>query len=374
MAEPMEILGSMSGTSMDGVDAAVLVTDGERILGFGPTAFRPYREAERAALRAALGRWPGEPGVEAAATVVVAAHAEALAPLPGEVVALHGQTLAHEPRGRGTHQAGDGARLAAALGRTVVWDFRTGDVAAGGEGAPLAPAYHFACARWAGLREPVAFLNLGGVANLTWLDPRAEAPEAPGALLAFDTGPASAPLDDLMAARLGRPFDEGGALAATGTVDERVIEAMPPLAAEGERPRSLDRGDFAALSAAVEGLSDARAAATLTAAAAEGVARGLALCPTRPRRLLVTGGGRRNGAMMAAVAERCGLRAEPVEALGLDGDMLEAQAFAFLAARVLRGLPTSFPGTTGVRRPVTGGRVDGVPGREGARRIAAGGR
>ena len=356
--EPLAILGSMSGTSMDGVDAAVLVTDGERIEGFGPSAYRPYSEAEREALRRALGRWPGEAGVEDAAAVVEAAHAEVMAPLPGAVAAFHGQTLAHEPHGRGTHQVGDGVRLAVALGRPVVWDFRSADVAAGGEGAPLAPAYHLACARWAGLGEPAAFLNLGGVSNLTWLDPRAGAPEAPGALVAFDAGPANAPLDDLMAARRGAARDEGGRLASTGTADEGVIDALLAREALGRPPpRSFDRGEFADLVGRVAGLSDADAAATLTAAVAACVAHGLGFCPSRPSRLLVTGGGRRNAAMMAALSERTGLPVEPVEALGLDGDMLEAQAFAFLAARVLRGLPTSFPSTTGVRAPVVGGRV-----------------
>ena len=367
MADAIAVLGSMSGTSLDGVDAAVLVTDGERIEAFGPSAYRPYAEPERAVLRRALGRWPGEPGVDAAAVVVLAAHAEALAPMPGEMVAFHGQTLAHEPprthrTGRGTHQAGDGARLAAALGRPVAWDFRSADVAAGGEGAPLAPAFHHACARWAGLGEPVAFLNLGGVGNLTWLDPRAERPGAPGALLAFDTGPANAPLDDLVAARLGRRRDEGGRLAAGGAIAQRVIEALlsrdllarPP-------PRSFDRDDFADLGGLVADLSDADAAATLTAAAAACVARGLEACPSRPSRLLVTGGGRHNATMMAMVAELCGVPAEPVESVGLDGDMLEAQAFAFLAARALRGLPLSFPGTTGVPAPTAGGRVSRPP-------------
>ncbi len=366
--EPQATLGSMSGTSMDGVDAAVLVTDGERIEAFGPSAYRPYTDAERATLRAALGRWPGEPGVAEAAAVVEAAHAEAMAPLPGALAAFHGQTLAHEPRrscpgGRGTHQAGDGARLSRLIGRPVVWDFRSADVAAGGEGAPLAPAYHFACARWAGIDEPAAILNLGGVSNLTWLDPRAEAPEAPGALLAFDAGPANAPLDDLMAHRLGTARDEGGRLASRGTAEEGVVDALLAREALGRPPpRSFDRGEFADLVGQVEALSDADAAATLTAAAAACVARGLAACPSRPSRLLVTGGGRRNAAMMAALAERTGLPAEPVEALGLDGDMLEAQAFAFLAMRVLGGRPTSFPSTTGVRAPVAGGRVHRLTG------------
>lgn len=343
----------MSGTSLDGVDAAVLVTDGTRIEGFGPSAYRAYSGAERAMIRAALGRWPGEDGVTEAAAAVEGAHAGVLADLPGDPVGFHGQTLAHEPGGRGTHQCGSGARLAAATGRTVVWDFRSGDVEAGGEGAPLAPVFHHACARWAGLGT-CAFLNLGGVGNLTFVGPGP--PEE--ALLAFDTGPANAPLDDLMAARGLGAFDEGGRLAASGAVAERVIER---LLARGYfarmPPKSLDRDDFPGLAGEVAALSDADAAATLTAAAAACVAKGLGHLPSPPDRILVTGGGRLNPAMMAMIADLCAIPAVPVEEVGLDGDMLEAQAFAFLSVRVLNGMPISFPRTTGVPAAMAGGRV-----------------
>ena len=352
----LQVLGTMSGTSMDGVDAAVLVTDGRTIGSFGRTAFRPYAEHERAAI-AAAGRWPGEPGVAEAARIVEDAHAALCADLPGALVGVHGQTLAHDPAGRGTHQVGDGAALATRLGRPVAWDFRTADVAAGGQGAPLAPAFHFAAARWAGLRS-AAVLNLGGVANLTWIDGAAEAPEDPGALLAFDTGPAGALLDDMMRARLGRGHDEGGRLAAAGTVDEALVErflALPYLSRPA--PKSLDRDDFRALAAAAGELDEADAAATLTAISAAGVAAGLRLAPARPDRLLVAGGGRRNATMMAMIAERAGVPTIPVEEVGLDGDMLEAQAFAFLAARVAEGLPITFPGTTGAPAPLRGGRI-----------------
>ncbi|HET9069943.1 MAG TPA: anhydro-N-acetylmuramic acid kinase, partial [Amaricoccus sp.] len=180
----------MSGTSMDGVDAAVLETDGVTIEGFGPSAFAPYAAEDRAALRGALGLWPGAPGLEAVEARVRAAHRAAVGRFEGvELVGFHGQTLAHEPRGRGTHQVGRGDRLAREAGVPVVWDFRTADVASGGEGAPLVPFFHFACARWIGAGEPVAFLNLGGVGNVTWVDPRRPGPEAEGALVAFDTGP-----------------------------------------------------------------------------------------------------------------------------------------------------------------------------------------
>ncbi|AXQ93039.1 anhydro-N-acetylmuramic acid kinase [Cereibacter azotoformans] len=352
-------LGTMSGTSLDGVDAAMVLTDGERILEFGATAYRPYSGPEREVLRTALGRWPGEEAVAAAEQVVEAAHAELLARFRGaELVGFHGQTLAHEPGGRGTHQAGSGERLARALGLPVVWDFRSADVQAGGQGAPLAPFYHFACARRLGAEQPVAFLNLGGVGNLTWVDPRQASPEAPGACLAFDTGPANAPINDLMQARFGRSHDEGGRLAARGQVAEPVVERFLGHAFFARMPpKSLDRDAFADLLGAVEGLADADAAATLTAAAAAAVARGAGHFPTPVRQLLVTGGGRRNPVLMAMLESRTGIEAVPVEQVGLDGDMLEAQAFAYLAVRVARGLPTSGPATTGVSACIGGGRI-----------------
>jgi anhydro-N-acetylmuramic acid kinase len=355
---PEWCLGAMSGTSMDGVDAAMVLTDGERVFERGARGYRPYAPAEREVLRGALGCWPGEAGVAEAASVVEAAHAELLSDIKGAaLVGFHGQTLAHAPGGRGTHQAGDGARLARALGLPVAWDFRSADVAAGGEGAPLAPFFHFALARELG-QGPLAFLNLGGVGNLTWADPSKGAPEAEGALLAFDTGPANAPIDDLMRARRETLRDEGGALAAAGRVDEAVIQmflADPYFARRP--PKSLDRGAFPALVEAVAAHSDADAAATLTAAAAAAVAAGAVHFPAAPTRLYVTGGGRLNVTLMRMLRDRLGIPVAPIEVAGLDGDMLEAEAFAFLAARVARSLPLSAPGTTGVPAPTLGGRI-----------------
>ncbi|MCC5983132.1 MAG: anhydro-N-acetylmuramic acid kinase [Rhodobacteraceae bacterium] len=355
----MRALGTMSGTSLDGVDAAVLITDGARIAGFGETAFRPYSVDERATLRAALGRWPGETGVAAAAEVVEIAHAEVMAGFAGiDIAGFHGQTLAHDPDNRRTHQAGCGAVLADALGVPVVWDFRSADMELGGQGAPLAPFYHFALARHIGATAPLVFLNLGGVGNVTWVDPAQPTPEAPGALLAFDTGPGNAALDDLMLARRGAARDEGGALAARGAADRAVIDALL-----AERffhripPKSLDRGAFAALAARVAHLDDPDAAATLAACTAATVAAAEQHYPAPPARMLVTGGGRHNATLMAMIAEAVACPVAPVEDAGLDGDMLEAQAFAYLAVRVARGLPTSCPGTTGVAAAVGGGQI-----------------
>lgn len=356
---PIWALGAMSGTSLDGVDAAMVRTDGVTIEAFGPSAYRPYSPAERATIRAALGQWPGEPAVAAASVVVEDAHAELLSRFTGaEVLGFHGQTLAHEPAGRGTHQCGNGALLAQLLEIPTVWDFRTSDVTMGGQGAPLAPFFHHALARWIGATEPLAFLNLGGVGNITLVDPTTPAPETPGGLLAFDTGPANAPLNDLMLTRFGASHDENGALAAVGDVDEHFIDLFlrhpwfdaPP-------PKSLDRNAFAELIEKTETLSDKDAAATLTALAAACVAQAQVHFPAPVARILVTGGGRHNPVMMQELRRRIPVPIDPVEAVGLDGDMLEAQAFAYLAVRVLRKLPTSGPDTTGAPVLVGGGQI-----------------
>jgi len=355
---PVWALGAMSGTSMDGVDAALLQTDGAQIFGFGDSGYRAFSDTERAVLRAAQGGWPGDAGVDAAAEVVETAHAELLSQYPADIIGFHGQTLAHDPGGHGTHQAGSGEVLAEVLGLPVVWDFRSADVRLGGQGAPLAPFFHFACARWIKAKEPLVFLNLGGVGNLTWLDPSFSAPEDDGACLAFDTGPANAPLDDLMHARVGLNCDTDGALAAAGAADEVVVaQFLQHPYFFKIPPKSLDRNSFPDLLGLVSHLGDADAAATLAAIVIACVVRGLEHCPVMPTRVLVCGGGRKNPVMMAGLTQALGCPVEPVETMGLDGDMLEAQAFAFLAVRVARGLPTSAPGTTGVSTAVGGGRI-----------------
>ena len=356
---PSWVLGTMSGTSLDGVDAAMLRTDGHAILEFGPHAYRPYTDAEQSTIRRAFGQWPGDPDVAAAAEVVETAHAELLARFSGaDLIGFHGQTLAHEPGGRGTHQAGNGALLAQVLNTPVVWDFRSTDVQLGGQGAPLAPFYHFACAKWLGATEPMAILNLGGVGNVTWIDPTQPNPETHGALLAFDTGPANAPINDLMQIRLGLSQDEGGALAATGRVDEALVKAFTAQAYFHKiPPKSLDRNDFRAFIKKTHRLSNADAAATLTAVAAACVAKSAEHFPRAISRLLVAGGGRHNAAMMGELAKRMACDVSNIDDTTLNGDMLEAQAFAFLAARVAYGLPTSCPSTTGVPAAVGGGQI-----------------
>ena len=347
----MRAVGLMSGTSLDGIDAALIETDGERVSATGLAETTPYDPAFRERLRAALGRREAPAELErdltlahVAEVVLVLAEAK-LSPGEIDVIGFHGHTIFHDPKNGVTRQIGDGALLAERAGIDVVNDFRSADVAAGGEGAPLVPLYHAALAR--DLDKPVAVLNLGGVANLTWIGDD-------GHLLAFDTGPGVGLLDDWCAGRAGRPFDADGKLASAGRADQTMVARMlehPYF--DRPAPKSLDRLDFNLDE--VASLSVENGAATLVAFTAACVARGTALFPKIPRNFLVTGGGRRNPALMMALRRALVGAIVPVESVGWNGDALEAQAFGFLAVRSLRGLPLSLPETTGVSRPTPGG-------------------
>lgn len=341
----------MSGTSCDGIDAALIRTDGRDRIETGGFATFPYDDRFRTRLRGVLG---GRGDIAAVERELTLRHARAVRTFLSRervaaaeigVIGFHGHTILHAPERRRTWQIGDGRLLAAETGIDVVCDFRTRDVEEGGEGAPLAPLYHAALA--ASLERPLAVLNIGGVSNVTWIG-------ADGTLLAFDTGPGNALLDDWALKHTGRPVDADGVLALSGRVQEEALRAMmahpyfrrPP-------PKSLDRDAFDA--SPVEKLSAADGAATLTAFTACTAAAARQHFPAPPVRWLVTGGGRRNPALLAALRDHTDATVEPVEAAGWQGDALEAQAFGYLAVRSLRGLPLSFPSTTGVRAPVTGG-------------------
>ena len=365
MAKLMRAIGLMSGTSMDGIDVALIDTDGAQRAQRGPSATYPYSEALRARLRAGIGTAaglqrrqdrPGDlGGLEAELTQL---HARALATFlqtslpPGklatagiDIIGFHGHTVLHAPERGLTVQLGDGAALARATGIDVVYDLRAADVAAGGQGAPLAPAYHAALlARQA---KPVVVVNVGGVANVTWIG-------AAGDLLAFDTGPGNALIDDWMQHRRGLARDEDGGLAATGRAREEVVReylrhpyfGAPP-------PKSLDRNAFTL--ELIAGLGDADGAATLTAFTAQSIARAREHFPEQPRLWVVCGGGRRNKTLMAMLAGWVEAAVAPAEAAGIDGDALEAEAWGYLAVRSRQGLPITFPGTTGAPAPLPGG-------------------
>jgi anhydro-N-acetylmuramic acid kinase len=368
----MRIVGLMSGTSLDGVDAALLDTDGETVTRFGPGLETPFSAAERAVLQAAVDaalvwRFKGpEPAVFAEAErVLTDTHARAVEAVcaragltPGELdlVGFHGQTVVHVPPAGGvpgrTRQLGDGRALAARLSCPVAYDFRSNDMAQGGQGAPLAPIYHAVLAASTGLERPLGVLNIGGVANLTLIG-------SDGALTAFDTGPGNGLIDAWVAEKTGASFDENGTLSAKGRVlDSGLEELLAHAHFTLKGPKSLDRWDFS-LDAA-RNLSVEDGAATLAEFTARSIALGVAACPQRPERLIVCGGGRKNADLLARIARACDLPVVPAEHVGWRGDLIEAEAFAVLAARTARGLPISFPGTTGVGEATGGGRLAGL--------------
>ncbi|WP_298252267.1 anhydro-N-acetylmuramic acid kinase [Bradyrhizobium sp.] len=358
-------LGLMSGTSLDGVDVAMIETDGKRVKAFGPSGYRPYSDPERRLLLQALTEAvhlharEARPGIlQEAERVVTAAHAEAIASFKAQnhitsedidIVGFHGQTVLHRPADKLTVQIGDAAALARAIHIPVMHDFRAADVAAGGQGAPLVPVYHRALAQSLEREGPVVVLNIGGVSNITYIDG--------DTLIACDTGPGNALLDDFIYRTISQRFDCDGRLAAHGIVDESWIAqglslpffALPP-------PKSLDRNDFAKL--VLRDPSPANGAATLTAFTAAAIARIVPLLPRPPRSWIVAGGGARNLTMLRMLRERLSpASVEAADALGWSTDAIEAQAFGFLAARGLKGLPLSYPATTGVSMPMTGGLV-----------------
>jgi anhydro-N-acetylmuramic acid kinase len=359
-------IGLMSGTSLDGVDVALIETDGRRVQAFGPSGFRPYSDAERVLLRQALTeavdlpQRDARPGIlREAERAVTIAHAEAVAAFTAQnrisredvdIVGFHGQTVLHRPEQKMTVQIGDAMALAKAIHIPVMHDFRAADVAAGGQGAPFVPVYHRALAQSLEREGPIVVVNIGGVANVTYID-------GADTLIACDTGPGNALLDDFVLRMTGQRFDCEGRIAAQGAVDVAWVTwalhhpffARPP-------PKSLDRNDFASLK--LRTTSPADGAATLTAFTVEAIARIAPLLPKEPRSWIVAGGGARNLTMMRMLRERLApVTVETAEGLGWSGDAIEAQAFGFLAARGLKGLPLSYPATTGVPIPMTGGEI-----------------
>lgn len=371
--EPVFALGLMSGTSLDGIDAALIRTDGVKVESFGPWMSQPYDDTMRARLRAALLS-AAKLGAGARHVPEIAALTQDMTRLHGEVVGtilaragidrtqiavigFHGQTLWHQPQNRLTLQIGDGEWLARNLAIDVVYDFRSNDVAAGGQGAPLVPLYHQGLARdldgGVGCdKGPLAILNIGGVANVTWLDLRLD-PMREG-ILAFDTGPGNGLIDDWCVRHIGAAMDQDGRLAAQGRVDGAILNALmraPYLSASP--PKSLDRLAFDL--ALADSLSPADGAATLTAFTATTVRAAIAHMPERPVRWIVCGGGRHNPVLMQMLRDQLGSDVATAEQAGWRGDALEAEAFAFLAVRHLRNLPLSLPTTTGAPVPLAGG-------------------
>jgi anhydro-N-acetylmuramic acid kinase len=363
-------IGLMSGTSMDGIDLAVLVTDGENVVERGPSHFVPYEAAFRRRIEASLeeakaivqrDQRPGD--LAALEREITMRHAQAVsafrAKLAGtwaapELIGFHGQTVLHRPEQALTVQLGDGALLARETGMAVVHDMRANDMRHGGQGAPLVPAYHAALARslpeaWAD-SFPVAFVNIGGISNVTWV-PKSGAP------VAFDSGPGNALIDQWVSREGGLPFDENGMIASEGGVIRAVVEQYldSPFFAQAA-PKSLDRNDFTL--AFITGAELADGARTLAAVSAEAILLSAGQMPEPPKLWIVCGGGRKNPHIVADLrtgAEAAGAAVILAEDAALDGDAMEAEAWAYLAVRARHGLPLTFPTTTGCNKPITGG-------------------
>jgi anhydro-N-acetylmuramic acid kinase len=359
LPKPLTVIGAISGTSMDGIDIALIKTDGINVSSTGPGCTIAYPQRLREALLDFL-KDPSqaehdpltelEQGVTDAFSSAISTFMkeEGIEQASVDMIGLHGQTVYHRPERRFTRQLGLGQRMANDLGISVVDGFRLADVASGGHGAPLAPLYHAALAK--DLPQPLMILNLGGVGNVTYLNG--------DSIVAFDTGPASALIDDLVLRRFNIPFDDGGQIARRGTVNQAMLATLmnnPYFAAPA--PKSLDRNDFHRRARIVEGLADDDAVATLAAFTIEATTAAIRHVPMRPLRWLVTGGGRHNQTFMRGLAERLGVPVEPVESVGWNGDLIEAQCFGFLAVRSMLGLPLSLPTTTGVPHPMTGGAL-----------------
>jgi anhydro-N-acetylmuramic acid kinase len=357
----LTVIGLMSGTSMDGIDAAIIRTDGVDRVETGASLTVPYRKA----LYQKLRRLVMDQGRDRKAAALVEreltlAHIEVVERLLAatgfpasaiDMIGFHGHTVLHAPDRRSTWQIGDGELLARRTGIAVVSQFRVADVEAGGQGAPLVPLYH--AARAADLEKPVAVLNIGGVANVTWLG-------ADGAVIAFDCGPGNAMIDDFVHQRTGRPYDASGTLSLSGVADPAILARLldhPYFRVKP--PKSLDRNNFDV--GMVHGLSTQDGAATLAAFTVRAAADSI-LAIGSPRRLLVCGGGRLNRALMAGLTEAMpDVVVAPVESVGWRGDALEAEAFGYLAVRSVRDLPLSLPTTTGVPQPMKGGMLTRPP-------------
>ncbi len=359
---PLVAIGLMSGTSLDGVDAALIETDGESVLDIGSALTVAYSDSFRGKLKEAVeiaGATNKESGDHALVAELTRIHIDVTRQLlrsqqpsskwaQPDVIGFHGHTVLHRPEQKITQQIGDPTKLANAIGVPVVCDFRSNDVVNGGQGAPLAPVYHAALLH--AEDKPIAIVNIGGIANVTWLG------NANHQFIAFDTGPGNGLMDAWVEKCTGERFDNNGDLAAKGKINQEVLsQLLKNSYFKLGHPKSLDRSDFSI--EPIFGLSPADGTATLCAFTAQSIVSSFSLCPEIPKRLYVTGGGRRNVTLMTELSTRSLCPVEEIDSIGVNGDDLEAQAFAFMAVRSVKGLPLSFKGTTGVIKPLTGGNL-----------------
>jgi anhydro-N-acetylmuramic acid kinase len=357
-SKPLEksvILGCMSGTSVDGIDLAIVTTDGVTDVSEGPTFYRGYTDEERNIIRQAFSRKAKDHVTDEAERIVTEAHIDAIQSFRDQckvefnIIAFHGQTITHDPADNFTWQIGDAEILARAISAPVIYDFRGDDVKQGGQGAPLLPIYHRALLIKSQIALPSVIINIGGVSNITYLSHDDN-------LIAFDCGAGNALMDDVMKHYFGKPYDQQGQVARRGIVHENLLdELLSHTFFSAPFPKSLDRNAWDVTN--LQTLAPEDQMATLIEFTARGIAKGVGDLPEKPLSIYVTGGGRHNDYLMELIGRRTNTNTLSVDVLGWDGDFMEAQGFAYMGARILNQLPISFPQTTGVPHPMVGGKI-----------------
>tara|TARA_R110000868_G_scaffold190862_1_gene434857 strand:- start:157113 stop:158204 length:1092 start_codon:yes stop_codon:yes gene_type:complete len=352
-------IGLMSGTSLDGIDAALLETDGENNITFKHGVYLPYKPEFRARMQKLaredisildMMRLEKELTEEHAAVVKMLLQEEFLTPNHVDVIGFHGQTIRHAPEEGLTLQIGNASLLRELTGIPVVSDFRRRDMAVKGEGAPLAPLYHQAL--FHGEELPIAVVNIGGVANLTWIG-------ANGELIAGDTGPGMGLIDAFVKERTNGAelYDKDGSYAENGTVDKLALETALNLPYfDKPFPKSADRYDFDSID--VKSLPIENGCRTLCEITALTILKSLQKLPSVPKRVWLTGGGAEHPTIMKVLKQKCAeLDVEVFNVVdkGLSANFMEAECFAWLAVRRLENKHLSLPSTTGCQKSVCGG-------------------
>lgn len=352
----------MSGTSLDGIDLAYLETDGHQILKIGPSLYRPYYQDFREKLSAILGQKVATDQIKAIEQELTDHHIEVIKDFMKDfdlsaddidLIGFHGQTIYHNPLEKKTWQIGDAQKMANHLGIDVVGDFRIQDVEAGGQGAPLVPIFHLALASQLQCQVPVCMVNVGGVANLTYMPT-----DHPEDIIAFDTGPGNALLDDWCLRYFQKAYDENGSISKKGKCNQAIIDdILSDAFFQSPAPKSLDRLHFHHYLERLKELSADDGAATLLGLTVQSLLLAFKSVPQMPKQIILMGGGRKNANLVdqlkAALPEAL---IQSIDDLGLNGDFIEAEAFAYLAGRHMASLPYSFPKTTGVPQSMTGGK------------------
>ncbi len=351
-------IGLMSGTSLDGIDVALIKSDGQKIISRDTNKYYPYSPKIRNSLTKLINNKINSLlEIKEIELEITKKHIAAVKDFLAknkidkkdvDVIGFHGQTILHHPEQKITWQIGNAQMLASNIGIDVVADFRTKDLVFGGQGAPLVPSYHLAL--FQDYKKPLLVLNIGGVTNVTYIkNNAAENLIAEENLIAFDVCFGNAPLNDLVYEKTGKDFDKNGLLAKSGKVNHDFVKAILALGYfKKQPPKSLDRNQFDLVIKKFSKLIMEDILASLVFVIGQAVNNVLKFLPSKPLEIIVCGGGRKNLEIMNSIKNATQIKTTNIDDLKIDGDFVEAQAFGFLAIRNLLNLPTSYPKTTGI--------------------------